>query len=175
MNKRLVGLIVFALAVSGIASILVYRVLSRKLANSAVEAPETQVLVIARDVKVGAVLRAEDVSAAKWRGQVPNGAIVSAEKAEGRAAMVALHPGDLVLENVLAAKGAGIGLAVKIPAGMRAVAVRVNDVVVARTGQKFTHTFKLTLPSKTIINMDDKEPIDIPQPNPPNHTDTLRH
>ena len=27
--------------------------------------------------------------------------------------------------------------------------VRVNDVVVARTGQKFTHTFKLTLPPQS--------------------------
>src|SRR4051794_9297964 len=105
MNKRLVGLIVFALAVSGLASLLVYRVLSKKLSTSGGDVPATEVLVIAREVKVGAVLRADDISLAKWRGQVPNGAIASAEKAEGRAAMVALHPGDMILDNVLAAKG----------------------------------------------------------------------
>ena len=52
--------------------------------------------------------------------------------------------------------------------------VRVNDVVVARTGQKFTHTFKMTLPRRTIISVDDKEPIEPLEPIPPVVTVTVR-
>ena len=43
--------------------------------------------------------------------------------------MAAIYEGEPILENRLAPKGAGAGLAATIPAGMRAVAVRVNEVV----------------------------------------------
>jgi pilus assembly protein CpaB len=43
--------------------------------------------------------------------------------------MAAIYEGEPVLENRLAPKGAGAGLAATIPAGMRAFAVRVNEVV----------------------------------------------
>jgi len=40
-----------------------------------------------------------------------------------------IYEGEPVLDTRLAAKGAGAGLAATIPPGMRAVAVRVNDIV----------------------------------------------
>jgi hypothetical protein len=47
-------------------------------------------------------------------------------------------------------------------------AVRVNNVVVARTGQKFTHTFKLATPTR-LISLDDGKPgpIEPTEPIPP--------
>src|SRR5689334_1276045 len=122
MNKRFIGLITFALAISGIASLLVYRLLASRLTNNTSAAAQTQVLVASRDIKVGVLLRPEDVKLTVWQGQVPNEALTAVEKADGRATMIALHAGEMVLENILTPKGAGAGLAVKIPAGMRAVA-----------------------------------------------------
>ena len=43
--------------------------------------------------------------------------------------MAGIYEGEPILESRLAVKGAGAGLAATIPPGMRAVAVRVNDVV----------------------------------------------
>ena len=43
--------------------------------------------------------------------------------------MAAIYDGEPIVESRLAPKGAGAGLAATIPAGMRAVAVKVNDVV----------------------------------------------
>ena len=47
----------------------------------------------------------------------------------GRGVVAAIYDGEPILESRLAQKGAGAGLAATIPAGMRAVAVRVNEVV----------------------------------------------
>jgi pilus assembly protein CpaB len=47
----------------------------------------------------------------------------------GRGVMEPIFAGEPVHDGRLAPKGAGAGLAVLIPKGMRAVAVRVNDVV----------------------------------------------
>jgi pilus assembly protein CpaB len=51
------------------------------------------------------------------------------QDAAGRGVMAQIYAEEPVLETRLAAKGAGGGLAAMIPNGMRAVAVRVNEVV----------------------------------------------
>ena len=51
------------------------------------------------------------------------------EDAVGRGVIEPVYSGEVVLEARIAARGAGAGLASTIPSGMRAVAVRVNDVV----------------------------------------------
>jgi pilus assembly protein CpaB len=43
--------------------------------------------------------------------------------------MAAIYDGEPIVESRLAPKGAGAGLSATIPAGMRALAVKVNDVV----------------------------------------------
>jgi pilus assembly protein CpaB len=55
----------------------------------------------------------------------------SSRKADfiGRGVVSKIYANEPILENRLAAKGAGGGLAAMIPPGMRAVAVRVNEVV----------------------------------------------
>jgi pilus assembly protein CpaB len=47
----------------------------------------------------------------------------------GRGVLASIYRDEIVLESRLAAKGAGAGLAAMIPPGMRAAAVRVNEVV----------------------------------------------
>jgi pilus assembly protein CpaB len=51
------------------------------------------------------------------------------EDAIGRGVVAGIYEGEPILESRLALRGAGAGLAATIPPGMRAVAVRVNDVV----------------------------------------------
>jgi pilus assembly protein CpaB len=55
--------------------------------------------------------------------------ILKPENAIGRGVLSDLYQGEPILESRLAAPGSGGGLAATIPEGMRATAVRVDDVV----------------------------------------------
>ena len=128
MNSRLISVLVFALAISAAASYVVYRLVSAQLeANST--SGLTQTLVATRDLSTGDLLGEADVRLAEWGGEVPAGAITIPEEAVGRGVVEPIYAGEPILESRLAMRGAGAGLASTIPAGMRAVAVRVNDVV----------------------------------------------
>ena len=128
MNKRFLGVLIFAVAISLAASVVVYRLLAARLAAGA-SLPESKAVVAVRDVAAGYLLRADDMKLVDWKGQLPNQAVTAIDKAEGRGAVVTIRAGDMVTENQLAPRGAGAGLAVKVPAGMRAVAIKVNEVV----------------------------------------------
>jgi pilus assembly protein CpaB len=128
MNKRLIGVLAFAVAISLLASIGVYRFLAARIAAN-VSVPAVQGVVAIREIPVGSLLKGDDVKVVAWKGDLPKQAITAVDKAENRGVVSAIHEGDLVMEGQLALKGAGAGLAVKIPAGMRAVAVKVNEVV----------------------------------------------
>jgi pilus assembly protein CpaB len=128
MNRRFIGVLAFAVVISLIASLAVYRLVAARMAAAAAF-PVSNAVVAIRDVPVGSLLKADDLELVTWKGDLPKQAITAVDKAESRGVMNAVHRGDLVMDNQLAPKGAGTGLAVKIPAGMRAVAVKVNEVV----------------------------------------------
>lgn len=130
MNKRFVGVLLFAFVVASGASLLLYRLLINRPAAAKTAAPVTaKVVLAARDLDVGTVLKEEDVKLTDWAGAVPTGAIVKVQDAVGRGVTTAMYGKEPIIESRLAPKGAGGGLASMIPPGMRAVAIRVNDVV----------------------------------------------
>jgi pilus assembly protein CpaB len=127
MNNRLLGVIVFALLVALATSYGVYRLLSGKLATSA--AQTTRVLVASRDIPSGTVIQEADLRETDWGGVVPRNAVLKKEDIVQRGAIQPIAGGELFIESRLSSKGAGGGLAIRIPEGMRAIAIRVNDVV----------------------------------------------
>ena len=128
MNQRLFSVLIFAFVVSAGASLLLYRLIASRVANAKPSAT-AQVLVAARTMELGTLIRDSDVKMADFGGTLPHGALLHKEDVVGRGVMSAIYEGEPVLESRLAAKGAGAGLAATIPAGMRAAAVRVNEVV----------------------------------------------
>lgn len=128
MNKRLISVLLFALVVSAAASYILYRVISTQFANNQ-KAPTNRVLIATHNLENGALIKDVDVRMADWGGPVPMGAILKNEDAIGRGVVQQIYEGEPLLESRLAARGAGAGLAATIPPGMRAVAVRVNDIV----------------------------------------------
>src|SRR5262249_20456601 len=78
---------------------------------------------------VGTVLKDGDIALADWPGAVPAGANSKPQDLVGRGLVTAIYNKEPIIESRLAPKGAGGGLAAMIPPGMRAVAVRVNEVV----------------------------------------------
>jgi pilus assembly protein CpaB len=126
MKQRLVSVLVFALVVSAAASILIYRLINSQITASA--KPGNRVLVASRNLERGDLIKDTDIKVADWGGDVPQGAIMKPEDAIGRGVIEPVYMGEPIVESRIAARGAGAGLAAIIPPGMRAVAVRVNDV-----------------------------------------------
>jgi pilus assembly protein CpaB len=127
MNNRVLVILLSAFVIASGCSYLVYRVAANRL--NAPRQTTTHVVVAARDIKLGSVLRAEDLGTTEMTGALPKGAIVNRQDAIGRGVISALYEGEPILDSRLAAPGSGGGLAATIPAGMRACAVKVDDVV----------------------------------------------
>jgi pilus assembly protein CpaB len=128
MNQRFISVLVFAFVVAGCASLLLYRLTVSH--GSAQAAPSTtKALVASRNLELGAIIKDSDVKDAPWAGALPTNAVLKREDIIGRGVTTTIYDGEPIVENRLAPKGAGGGLAAMIPSGMRAVAVRVNDVV----------------------------------------------
>lgn len=129
MNKRLLTILLFALAISAVTSYVVYRMVGKQVAGRAGTAEVTTIVVAAKDLPLGAVITAADVKNGSWSGVLPKGVALKPESLIGRGVISALYEGEPILENRLATPGSGGGLAATIPPGMRAAAVRVDEVV----------------------------------------------
>jgi pilus assembly protein CpaB len=145
-------IVLVAAAAAAVALALVARTLtathnSRAMAATAPPRPMVRVLVATHDLKIGDRLRPEDVT---WEpfpqvaasrafitgGPVKSSLVDKAEAALGTDPAVQAVAGDLVLEPITAKEpmtlrklvkgGQGSFMAVKLPAGMRAMATSVN-------------------------------------------------
>jgi len=127
MNRRLLNILLIAFVIAAGCSYIVFRLVGTRLA--ATHLTTARVVAAATDIKLGSVLRDVDLTTIEIGGTLPKGAILKKEDAIGRGVVSNLYLGEPVLENRLAAVGSGGGLAATIPQGMRASAVKVNDVV----------------------------------------------
>lgn len=129
MNRsRLLMIGGLALAVGLLVSYTVYNKL--RTFTGANNERMVQVLVAANDLLVGARLTDHDVRPASFPiSSVPPGAFTRPSQVRDRGVILPISRGDFILTNKLAADNAGSGLPSMIPQGMRAVSVRVNDVV----------------------------------------------
>jgi pilus assembly protein CpaB len=129
MNRRLLTILLVAFVIASGCAFGVYRLIGNRLA--ATRATGTRVIAAASDVKLGAILDAASVTTVDITGPLPKGAILEKDKSAvlGRGVISDLYQGEPILESRLAAPGSGGGLAATIPNGMRACAVKVDDVV----------------------------------------------
>jgi pilus assembly protein CpaB len=86
-------------------------------------------VVAARDLAVGALIQEADLKMAGFAGALPKGAVLKRDTLLNRGVVSSIYEDEPVTDNRLASKGSGGGLAATIPPGMRASAVRVNEVV----------------------------------------------
>lgn len=127
MNRRLVNVLVIAFFIAAVCSYLAYKVVGKRVSG---QQPSTsKVVAAARDIQLGTVLKSTDLTTVEISGTPPKGTILKPEGAVGRGVISNLYSGEPILETRLAAPGSGGGLAATIPPGMRAAAVKVNDVV----------------------------------------------
>ncbi len=128
MNRRLATILLSAFLVAAGCSYLVYRLVVTRIA-AAQPSKTARVVAANSDIHLGSVLRPSDLTTVEIAGSLPKGAIANPSDAIGRGVISDLHEGEPILESRLAAKGSGGGLAATIPPGMRAAAVKVDEVV----------------------------------------------
>jgi pilus assembly protein CpaB len=110
------------------AALLITRYLERRTVT--VSTPTAKIVVAAMDLPLATKLRAEQLRLADWPlSALPPGALRDVRDAVDHILTSRVLDGEPVLPGKLAAKDAGNGLAALIPSNMRAVAVRVDDVV----------------------------------------------
>src|SRR5690349_13569017 len=128
MNQRVTAILFAALVISAGATWVVYKAVVAR-ASAAPQLAATQVVMAVRPLEIGTLVKAADLKTGPWVGQPPAGTVTKPETIVGRGVVAPIYEGEVVMESRLAPAGAGGGLAATIPPGMRAVAVRVNDIV----------------------------------------------
>ena len=129
MNRtRLLMIGGLALALGALVSLFVYKNLQGRGPSS--NEPGADVIVALDDVQVGARIEEHDVRIARFPATgLPAGAYSRKSQVLGRGVIIPISRGEFILPSKLAPENAGSGLPSLIPPGMRAVSVRVNEVV----------------------------------------------
>ncbi len=131
MDRRFVTVLavslLFALVISGVF----YQVVAGSRAPRRPQKIEKRDVVVAvHPLSVGSVLKAEDLKLTRLPAEeFPAGCFSKTEDLIGRPVILSILADEPIREGRLAPRGSGLGLAPVIPNGMRAVAVKVNDVV----------------------------------------------
>ncbi|MDQ3137237.1 MAG: Flp pilus assembly protein CpaB [Gemmatimonadota bacterium] len=124
-------LLLLALASGGLAAYLALRYLRQQATPLlAAESSKRQVVLAVRDLPVGALLSENDVRTVDWPGDaLPPGYMSSVAEVANRGVITPVRLNEPILDSKLAPKGAGGGLPMIIGDGMRALSVRVDEVI----------------------------------------------
>jgi pilus assembly protein CpaB len=129
MRNRIFAVLIIAIVAGGGLAYATYNFVNNKPAQQ-VSAPTQPVVVASADLQLGAELKKEDLSVIQFpQGTAPEGSFANPSEVIGRGLIVPVVKNELILSAKLASKEAGSGLPPIIPEGMRAVSVRVNEVV----------------------------------------------
>ena len=132
-TKRLFLILALAIvsgAVAGYSALRYLRERPTTLMAAEVSRETLPVMVAARDLGLGEVLTEDDLRVVEWPGSaIPEGYARTAAQVIGRGVVSDLRANEPILDTKLADAAAGGGLPALIPPGMRALAVRVDDVV----------------------------------------------
>ena len=126
MKRRLITVILFAVLAAAVSSTLLFKIISGNSTHPVKAA--TTVMVAVRDLDAGALVGAADVRTAEFPASDGSRWIAKPADVVGRAVLTPVSKDEPFSESRLAEKGAGAGLASRIPQGMRVVAVHVDEL-----------------------------------------------
>jgi pilus assembly protein CpaB len=130
MRSKLFVVLALAVTTGGGLAYATYNFMNSEQRVQTVNAPTQPVVVAAADLSLGSELRSEELRVVQFpKGQAPEGSFARPEEVIGRGLIVNVVRNEPVLGAKLASKEAGAGLPPIIPAGQRAVSVRVNEVI----------------------------------------------
>ena len=127
VKKNLVVLLAIAFVIAVAATGVFYGLFSDKLRDSGAEVPKQTVMVAARPLERGAVLKAGDIQPVTLQGAALKGAVASADQAVGKTVLASLSQGAPVLDSVLGKPGEVEAGAGDVPQRMRALTIHVVE------------------------------------------------
>jgi pilus assembly protein CpaB len=127
-NRTLVVLLV-AVALASAASFIVYRAIARMPVQK-VEVATMFVAVATEPLPMGTLVTKDQVKLVGWPAASPvQGSFATLDKVVGRGLIQPVAANEPLTETKLAPIEAGAGLPPSIPPGMRAMSVKVNEVI----------------------------------------------
>ena len=130
MRSRIFAVLAIAILAGGGLAYGTYNVINTQPASAAAPAPTQPVIVASNDLPLGTELKNDDLKVVNFpKGQAPEGSYENVSDLVGLGVTVPLVRNEVILPAKLATKEAGVGLPPVIPEGMRAVSVRVNEVI----------------------------------------------
>jgi pilus assembly protein CpaB len=128
-RNRLFIVLALAIVAGGTLAFLTYRYVQQR-PSAAASRPVQPVVVAAANLDIGAELRREDLKVLDWPADaLPAGATHDPQALIGRGLIHPVVQNAPILPGHMPPLEAGAGLPPVIPEGMRAVSVRVNDVI----------------------------------------------
>lgn len=132
-RKKVLTVLFFAVLCAAVATYLALAFLRQPAGPAVAAASELSVIdvvVAEKDLDMGTVLTEEHLKVVDWPAEsMPDGYAGSPVEVLGRGLLVPVSGNEPILVGKLAPKEAGGGLTIIIPAGKRAMSVRVDDVV----------------------------------------------
>ena len=129
-RMRVFIVFVMAITVGGAFAFATYNYVQNVAPAKGVSLPTKPVVVAASDLDIGAEIKRDDIRIVDWPANaVPAGAFGDPNEIYGRGLVLPVIQNEPILPMKLASKDAGAGLPPAIPQGMRAVSVRVNEVI----------------------------------------------
>ena len=129
MRNRIFAVLAIAVLAGGGLAYGTYNAINTQPTKS-VSAPTQPVVVAAANLPLGTELKKDDLAVSQFpEGRAPEGAFARKEDIIGRGLIVSTVKNEPILAAKLASKEAGSGLPPVITPGMRAVSVRVNEVI----------------------------------------------
>ena len=130
-SRRLIIVLLLALASGLAAGWLALNYLRQPNSPISTSAPSAvEVVVASRDLPAGHILDVADIKVAQWPGDaVPVGYSSSVDEVLGRGLIQRVAMNEPLMPVKIALKEAGGGLPIVIPDGMRAVSIRVDEVI----------------------------------------------
>lgn len=129
MRNRIFAVLALAVMAGGGLAYGTYNAINSQPVKT-VNAPTQPVVVAAADLPLGTELKKEDLSVLNFpAGSAPEGSFSKPTDLIGRGLIVSLVKNEPVIPGKLASKEAGAGLPPTITPGMRAISVKVNEVI----------------------------------------------
>jgi pilus assembly protein CpaB len=121
--------LIIALATASVAAYSIYRLIERMPVRT-VEVATYEVVVAAKPLTLGASLTRDDVKLVPWpaKNQV-GGGFTNVDDVIDRGLLTNIDENEPITVTKVAAKEAGAGLPPMIPEGMRALSIKVNEVI----------------------------------------------
>lgn len=129
MNQRFLLALGLSAGLALVVAMVFYNMVDPSGSADGGPTQEREIVVAVNDLEIGGIIQASDLRVIKWPADMtPEGAYSSPEEIVERVPSSSILANEPITDRRLAPPGSGFGLAPKVPPGMRAITVRVDDV-----------------------------------------------